>query len=352
MVEEYDVIVVGSGPGGAMTAKKLAEKGINTLLIERKELPRPKICGGFVTNRITKIIKKECGDIPLILCGRPRKLKGLQVKLLDREDFITFNDEMYNVWRSRFDFWLTMKAFDAGATILSSTLLIDFNIIRDRNEEFVEITTRCKSETGAEYQLSKFRSKILVGADGCTSFVRKRSYPKFQPDYSLTSQEYWTGTSDLDPNYFYALMNPSLSDLYTSFHRKDYLLIATTSRNPKNIKPLMMKCYEYFEEAHGLKREKMIFKEACLTNLSGLKLDYRFGKGRIALIGDAAGLIDFGGEGIPSAIKSGLTCAETISTIDLENPDDFQDKYQENLRKLLRSLRRNITATSSLYGNI
>ena len=35
-VMKYDVVVVGSGPGGCMTAKRLAELGINVLLIEKR----------------------------------------------------------------------------------------------------------------------------------------------------------------------------------------------------------------------------------------------------------------------------------------------------------------------------
>ena len=352
MVEEYDVIVVGSGPGGAITAKKLAENGIKTLLIERKELPRPKICSGLVSERSKKILKPECGDIPLMLCGKPKMLKGFRVKLPDEPDFREIKDPFYNVRRSSFDFWLTMKAFDAGATILDGTSLLDFGTINEGKRELLEITTNRKSETSEENNLSKFRTKILIGADGSYSRVRKKLFSEYQPDYSLTYAEYWTGTHDLDPDYFYGFMEPRLSDFYTGFHQKDYMIVATTSRDPKNIKPLMMECYEYFEEAYGLKRGKMVFREACLTNLSSLKLYYRFGKGRVVLIGDAAGLMDFMGEGIPAALQSGLNCAETLLSIDLENPTELQDTYRKNLKKLLKSIKWNLKVTRPLYEHV
>src|SRR5262249_43925293 len=44
-----DVIVVGAGPAGSALACLLAARGINTLLIEEKRMPREKLCGAFIT---------------------------------------------------------------------------------------------------------------------------------------------------------------------------------------------------------------------------------------------------------------------------------------------------------------
>ena len=41
----YDVIVVGSGPGGAIAAAVLAAQGKSVLLADRQEFPRDKVCG-------------------------------------------------------------------------------------------------------------------------------------------------------------------------------------------------------------------------------------------------------------------------------------------------------------------
>ena len=42
----YDVIVVGAGPGGSTCARYLAKTGLNVALIEKDEFPRDKPCGG------------------------------------------------------------------------------------------------------------------------------------------------------------------------------------------------------------------------------------------------------------------------------------------------------------------
>jgi flavin-dependent dehydrogenase len=41
----YDVIVVGSGPGGAIAAAELARRGHSVLMVDRSPFPRDKTCG-------------------------------------------------------------------------------------------------------------------------------------------------------------------------------------------------------------------------------------------------------------------------------------------------------------------
>lgn len=63
-VEIFDAIVVGGGPGGAVAAKRCAEKGLTTLLVEKKKLPRDKVCTGMVMGDWAhEIIRSEFGEI-------------------------------------------------------------------------------------------------------------------------------------------------------------------------------------------------------------------------------------------------------------------------------------------------
>jgi flavin-dependent dehydrogenase len=45
MAERYDLIVVGAGPGGSATAYYASRAGLNTVLLDRQEFPRDKVCG-------------------------------------------------------------------------------------------------------------------------------------------------------------------------------------------------------------------------------------------------------------------------------------------------------------------
>jgi geranylgeranyl reductase family protein len=48
MSNHYDVLVCGAGPAGACAAYEAAARGLKTLILERKTLPRYKTCGGGV----------------------------------------------------------------------------------------------------------------------------------------------------------------------------------------------------------------------------------------------------------------------------------------------------------------
>ncbi|MBL7204802.1 MAG: FAD-dependent monooxygenase, partial [Desulfobacteraceae bacterium] len=62
--EKYDVVIVGSGPAGASTAMALSGQGFQTLILEKKKLPRHKMCSGILFPSALKFISGNFGDIP------------------------------------------------------------------------------------------------------------------------------------------------------------------------------------------------------------------------------------------------------------------------------------------------
>src|SRR5260370_18710446 len=49
MTDRFDALVLGGGPGGAATALLLARAGWSVAVIERKEFPRRKVCGEYLS---------------------------------------------------------------------------------------------------------------------------------------------------------------------------------------------------------------------------------------------------------------------------------------------------------------
>src|SRR6266567_4288638 len=51
LAQSYDVIVVGGGPAGALTAYHLAKAGVRTAVLDACVFPRDKTCGGGMQHR-------------------------------------------------------------------------------------------------------------------------------------------------------------------------------------------------------------------------------------------------------------------------------------------------------------
>ena len=89
---EYDVVIVGSGPAGSVTARFAAEAGANVLILERRaEVGVPVLCGEGISQRVDKwdmlegkrwIASKMDGASPAY-CRWARKAPGL-VTILER----------------------------------------------------------------------------------------------------------------------------------------------------------------------------------------------------------------------------------------------------------------------------
>ena len=57
-MENYDVIVVGGGPGGSTTAAMLGKKGRHVLLIEKAHFPRDKTCGDAISGKSMRALRE------------------------------------------------------------------------------------------------------------------------------------------------------------------------------------------------------------------------------------------------------------------------------------------------------
>jgi geranylgeranyl reductase family protein len=61
--ERYDLVVVGAGPAGSATAHYAAKAGLATLLLDRQEFPRDKVCGdGLMPHAAAEVSLMGLGD--------------------------------------------------------------------------------------------------------------------------------------------------------------------------------------------------------------------------------------------------------------------------------------------------
>jgi digeranylgeranylglycerophospholipid reductase len=117
--ERYDVVVVGAGPAGSVTAKTAAEQGLDVLLIERNaEIGVPVKCAEGVSKDLDRLVEIDhrwiCTEIKGIITYGP---DGTEVRLSGEGSEIAG----YVLERRLFDKHLAQQAARAGADVWVKT---------------------------------------------------------------------------------------------------------------------------------------------------------------------------------------------------------------------------------------
>jgi len=299
----FDVIVVGSGPGGSVAAKKCADNGFKTLLVEKKRLPRDKVCSGMIMGLwANAIIHDEFGDIPQKILADPYFLSGHMIHVPGTPSrVIKWRTPI--AWRRDLDFWMNQKVSDSGVEILDSVRVIRV----DQRDDNCTVVIK-----GGEKQ-HKLRSRFVIAADGGASVVRKSLFPNLKVRYSAPMRECYNGSVEIERDYihwFFPKARPR--PRFDLFHKGEFFLIEGSG-----IRVLRREIGKVLA-AHGVDPEKKpLWRDGCLMPLLHGELvsgDFLPAKGNVLLAGDAAGLVfPITFEGIGSALKSGVLAAEAVA---------------------------------------
>ncbi|MEY4356170.1 MAG: hypothetical protein RLZZ89_1238 [Cyanobacteriota bacterium] len=118
-IEFWDVVVVGAGPAGALAAIELARKGIQVLLVEKRNFPRWKVCGCCL-NAQAQAVLSSVGQSELIEQQGGVALDQLLLGYEGKNCSISLPGGRA-LSRERFDQALVNAAIDAGAHFRSGT---------------------------------------------------------------------------------------------------------------------------------------------------------------------------------------------------------------------------------------
>ncbi len=154
---DYDIIVVGAGPGGSAAAEKCAKVGLKTLLLEKEKLPRDKPCGGLIGPNMMRDINRYDYAIEAIA---ERKIDEYQFHIDEKCVFST-KAQAYSYSREKLDYHITKKAIGSGAKLIDNC----------RVSDIIANTRKVKVITPK----GTFVSKIVIGADGVNSIVAKKT---------------------------------------------------------------------------------------------------------------------------------------------------------------------------------
>ncbi len=302
----YDVIIVGAGPSGSAASKAISDKGHSVLLIEKKKLPRYKICSGIIFIKSLEITEKYFGTIPDAAFVSPPYLKGVRLWDSDGKStdwpFKTDGKGAPNVWRSEYDNWL---AQNSGAQIVDQCRAVGFKQSGDNLEvrcirNNIPVNVKCR---------------FLISAEGSSSTIRAKLDPEFENnlDKFFAYQNYYEGHCNLDPLYYHGFLDENFGDIYAWFNVKDNLLVFGTGIKVGNkITQYLEKFQLFLEEKHDMKLNKMVRKASCIGyNMCSTNRFY-LGKDNILLVGESAGFLNMFGEGISSALSTGLLAGNAV----------------------------------------
>ncbi len=158
--ERHDVVVVGAGPAGSITAKTAAEHGLDVLLIERnQEIGVPVKCAEGVSKEIEKFVALDKKWI----CA---EVKGANIYGPDGTKVVMSGEKMnevgYVLERRIFDKFLASEAARAGAEVRVKTEA--YGII-EANGYAKGVYVRSIGED------TRISAPVVVGADGVESKV-------------------------------------------------------------------------------------------------------------------------------------------------------------------------------------
>ncbi len=164
---EFDVIVVGAGTAGCMTAKNVAKAGLEVCLIDRKRRDEigEKVCGDAVGKHHFDTL----GLAPPKGEELSSRIEGIKIYSPDLETVFTVKSEQtygFIINRRVFGQRLLNDAVDAGASLLESTIATQ-PIVKDGFVTGIEAKDMKNDKT------MRLESKVVVDASGFTAILRK-----------------------------------------------------------------------------------------------------------------------------------------------------------------------------------
>jgi geranylgeranyl reductase family protein len=165
----YEVIIIGAGPGGSSVATFLARQGISCLLLDRAKFPREKVCGdGLTPQALYWLDQLGCADEAL----------GHTACCVNECD-LHINGRRILTGRFPQD-----SVYPGFCTLLSRKEL-DGLLVRNAVANGVHFIDGCKVnalsytddgvlvEGGNASEKRRFRARLLIGADGAGSMASR-----------------------------------------------------------------------------------------------------------------------------------------------------------------------------------
>jgi geranylgeranyl reductase family protein len=341
---DFDVFIIGAGPGGSIAGKVAAENGYRTCIIEKDvigDMGRYKTCGGAIAWELVEEI-----DYP-----EDKISRNFESMELHHVDGIRFSKKGkgVTVWRNTFDKFLTDMAVDSGAILKEGEPLINL----EKRDNYYIVSTKKE----------KYTTKYIIACDGATSTTLKLlGWPYFKNENIVLTitKEMKTSKYNIDSKLgndaihaFFGINN--LIPIGYAWLFPKFETITVGWGNQIN---LVKNSREEFKKFENLTFVKNVLKNSQVSifksHLIPVGLRSKLYEDNVFAVGDAGGIVDpISGKGIPYAMMSGQIAIETIKSC--ENRDKLNKMgifYEKNLdRKFLRVLKAKRIARDQIFQN-
>jgi menaquinone-9 beta-reductase len=312
-----DALIVGGGPAGSTCARVLVQAGWRVLVIDRARFPRDKVCAGWVTPGVFRLLDLDPDEYRAT--GRTlQPITGFRTSIIGGRAIDTRYGHTisYAIRRCEFDAFLLDRS---GAEVREQTPL---ESLEQRGEEWVangDIAARVVIGAGGHFCPV---ARILRGADADARPVVAK-----EAEFRLDDED---STADGEvPELFFCR---DLEGYGWCVRKGRHLNIGLGRREHADLNP-HIDDFKALLERHGLARRASLVKwhgHAYLASGAGARP--LIGNGML-LAGDAAGLAyPESGEGIKPAVESGRLAAETLIAAPGRSRQDLQP-YEDALRR-------------------